>query len=125
MRLLLDTQVVYLWTVADAALPQRVAAALSDARNHASISAASFWELAIKRAKGKLAWPPDGFDVLLDSSFGSLPITPRHAIAAGQLPPHHADPFDRILVAQAIAEDLTLVGGDPIFRSYGLSVLWD
>jgi PIN domain nuclease of toxin-antitoxin system len=125
MRLLLDTQVVYLWTVDDAALPRSVTAALGDARNHASISAASFWEIAIKQATGKLDWPSDGFDVLLDSSFGTLPITPRHAIAAGHLPPHHADPFDRVLVAQAAAEDLTLVAGDPIFRRYGLSVLWD
>ncbi|MGH2843995.1 MAG: type II toxin-antitoxin system VapC family toxin [Solirubrobacteraceae bacterium] len=71
-----------------------------------------------------LDWPPDGFEVLLDSSFTKLPITPRHTVAAGQLPPHHPDPFDRILVAQAAAEDLTIVGSDPMFGRYGISVFW-
>lgn len=125
MRLLLDTPVIYLWTVDDAALPARVVSTLSDARNHATISAASFWEIAIKHAKGKLDWPPDGFEVLLDSSFAKLPISPRHALAAGALPAHHADPFDRALIAQAIAENLTIVGGDPVFDRYGVPVLWD
>jgi PIN domain nuclease of toxin-antitoxin system len=86
MRLLLDTQVVYLWSVDDAALLSRVIAALSDGRNHATISSASFWEIAIKRAKGKLDRPRDGFEILLDSSFATLPITPRHAVSAGQSP---------------------------------------
>lgn len=125
MRLILDTQVLYLWTVDDAALPPRVTSALADGRNHAAISAASYWEIAIKQAKGKLDWPQDGFETLLDSSFRTLPITPRHAITAAQLPQHHADPFDRILIAQAAAEDLIIVGGDPIFARYGASVLWD
>jgi PIN domain nuclease of toxin-antitoxin system len=124
MRLLLDTQVMYLWTVDDAALPSRVITALSDSRNHVCLSAASFWEIGIKQAKGKLEWPEEGFEALLDSSFEKLPITPLHAIAAGRLPPHHADPFDRVLIAQATTEDMMLVGGDPIFARYGLSVLW-
>jgi len=99
--------------------------ALSDSRNQASISAASFWEIAIKHTRGKLDWPHDGFQLLLDSEFGKLSISPQHATAAGQLPAHHADPFDRILVAQATAEAMTLVGSDPIFDRYGLDVLWN
>jgi PIN domain nuclease of toxin-antitoxin system len=125
VRLLLDTQVIYLWAIDDAALPPRVITALSDSRNQATISAASFWEIAIKRAKGKLDWPPDGFQILLDSEFRKLPISTQHAIAAGQLPSHHADPFDRILVAQATAEAMTLIGSDAIFGRYGLDVLWN
>lgn len=124
MRLLLDTQVIYLWTVADTDLPARVVAALTDTRNHVAISAASFWEIAIKHAKGNLDWPPDAFDTLLESSFRMLPISPQHAIAAGRLPAHHADPFDRVLVAQAQTEDMTLVGADAIFSRYGVDVMW-
>jgi PIN domain nuclease of toxin-antitoxin system len=124
VRLLLDTQVIYLWTVDDAALPPRVVRALSDSRNHLSISAASFWEIAIKQAKGKLEWPADGFQALLDSDFRKLAISPIHVIAVGQLPPHHADPFDRMLIAQAKAEAMTLVGGDAVFEYYDLDVLW-
>ena len=108
MRLLLDTQVIYLWAIDDAALPPRVITALSDSRNQASISAASFWEIAIKHAKGKLDWPPDGFQILLDSEFRKLPISPQHAIAAGQLPTHHADRFDRIADGRRIAGQQSL-----------------
>jgi PIN domain nuclease of toxin-antitoxin system len=125
VRLLLDTQAIYLWTVSDTMLPPRVIAALSDTRNHAAISAASFWEIAIKHAKGKLPWPADGFQTLLDSSFRKLPISPAHAVSAGRLPAHHADPFDRILVAQAETEQMTLVGADPVFSRYGIEVLWN
>ena len=124
MRLLLDTQVIYLWMTDDAALPPRAIAALSDSRNQTSVSAASFWEIAIKHAKGKLDWPTDGFQTLLDSEFRKLPISPAHAIAAGRLPAHHTDPFDRLLVAQATAEAMTLIGSDPMFGRYGIDVLW-
>jgi PIN domain nuclease of toxin-antitoxin system len=125
VRLLLDTQAIYLWTVDDSALPRRVVAALSDSRNHACISAASFWEVAIKHAKGKLEWPADGFEALLDSDFRKLPISPAHAIAAGGLPAHHSDPFDRVLIAQATLEEMTLVGSDPVFERYGVDLLWE
>ena len=124
MRLLLDTRVIYLWMTDDAALPPRAIAALSDSRNQASVSAVSFWEIAVKQAKGKLEWPADGFQTLLDSEFRKLPISPAHAIAAGRLPAHHADPFDRLLVAQASAEAMTLIGSDPMFGHYGIDVLW-
>jgi prevent-host-death family protein len=79
---------------------------------------------AIKRAKGKLEWPNDGFQTLLESSFRTLAISPQHAVAAGQLRPHHADPFDRILIAQAEIEGLTVVGSDPAFAGYGIDVIW-
>ena len=125
MRLLLDTQVIYLWLVSETELPPRVIAAVADSRNHVAISAASFWEIAIKHAKGKLAWPPEGFQTLLESSFRKLHISPEHAIAAGRLPPHHADPFDRVLVAQAAIENMTLVAADPIFDQYGIAILWN
>lgn len=124
MRLLLDTQAVYLWVLDDPRLPGGVAAVLDDERNQIAVSAASFWEISIKHSKGKLDWPPDGFEQLLDSRFVKLGITPQHAVAAGQLPFHHGDPFDRVLIAQARAEAMTLVGGDPVFRRYDVDVFW-
>lgn len=124
MRLLLDTQVVFLWMVHSDGLPERVAAAIADVRHHKAISAASFWELAIKQAKGKLDWPPEGFDLLQQSAFQKLAITPQHGLVAGQLPPHHSDPFDRVLVAQAQTEGMTLVGSDSVFSAYDVDRLW-
>jgi PIN domain nuclease of toxin-antitoxin system len=125
VRLLLDTQVAYLWTIDDSGLPTPVTTALVNPRNHVCISAASFWEISIKHAKGKLNWPTEGFDALLDSDFRKLPISPEHAVAAGRLPLHHADPFDRVLIAQAVVEELTLVGSDPVFERYGVERLWE
>lgn len=124
MELLLDTQAIYLWTIDSATLPPRAASALADGRNRVALSAASFWELSIKQASGRLQLPDEAFAELLDSSFEQLHVTPRHAIAAGRLPLYHRDPFDRMLVAQAQAENLTLVGSDPIFARYGLTTLW-
>ena len=125
MRLLLDTQAIYLWTIDDAALPPRTIAALSDSRNQATISAASFWEIAIKqrerqaRLASRRVPGPAGLGV--QEASRSLR---RTRSPPGRLPAHHADPFDRILVAQATAEAMTLVGSDPIFGRYGIDVLW-
>ncbi len=106
-------------------LPDRALAAIRDRRNHLTVSAASFWELAIKQAKGKLDLPPDAFDDLRNGPFRLLSITPDHAVAAARLPPHHGDPFDRLLIAQARAEGLTLVGSDGVFVEYDVGLLWD
>lgn len=124
MRLLLDTQAVYLWLTAPDQLPSRADAAITDARNHVVVSAVSFWELGIKEAKGRLVLPPDLFETLLTSELQLLDLAPEHAIAAGRLPPHHGDPFDRALIAQARLEGLTLVGGDAVFAEYEVDTLW-
>ncbi|MBO0767237.1 MAG: type II toxin-antitoxin system VapC family toxin [Solirubrobacterales bacterium] len=125
MQLLLDTQAAYLWTVNSSALPESARTAIEDVRNRVTLSAASFWEISIKRAKGKLDWPEDGFEQLLQSRFIKLAVTPQHGVAAGALPSHHADPFDRVLIAQAQIEGLTLVGADPAFGLYEVDTLWD
>lgn len=84
---------------------------------------ASIWEVAIKQAIGKLPGPADLPERVRDSGFTPLPISSAHAATAGRLPPHHRDPFDRMLVAQAKCENLTLVTADAICLKYGISVL--
>jgi PIN domain nuclease of toxin-antitoxin system len=88
------------------------------------VSAASAWEIAIKQALGKLRLP-EPFAAGVDASaFARLPVEFEHAALAGSLPPHHADPFDRMLVAQAQLEDLTLVTHDRHFEPYGGDIIW-
>ena len=88
------------------------------------VSAASFWEAAIKRAKGRLAF--DGaalVGAVVESGLRQLPITAEHGLAAADLPRHHDDPFDRMLVAQALAEGLTLVSRDARLRAYEVPIV--
>lgn len=88
-----------------------------------SVSAATAWEIAIKQSIGKLEAPSDLEDQLELNRFQSLPITVAHTYAAGFLPRHHDDPFDRMLVAQAAAEGLTIVTRDPRIERYGIPTL--
>jgi PIN domain nuclease of toxin-antitoxin system len=123
VRLLLDTHAL-LWAVSDPdALTERARDAIRDGRNEVLVSAASVWEIAIKRAMGKLTAPDDLGQVLTAASFGPLPISLEHASLAGSLPPHHRDPFDRLLIAQARLESLTIVTRDARFASYGVQLL--
>ena len=122
MRLLLDTHIV-LWAMADDA---RLPRALRDAVAGAEalfISAATVWEVAIKSGLGKLDVPADLFDRAQAAGAQPLPITWAHARAVANLPPHHADPFDRLLIAQARAEGLTLVSVDRQFGAYDVALL--
>lgn len=123
MKLLLDTHVL-LWSLGDVAmLAEPTRAAITDVRNEVFVSAASAWEIAIKRALGKLVAPEDLEAAIVQTGFRPLPITLAHARAAGALPAHHADPFDRMLVAQARSEDLTLVSSDRLLRQYPVAFL--
>lgn len=92
--------------------------------HHVLVSAATVWEIAIKRALGRLAFPLERLDeTMRRMGFEPLPIQPSHAIAAGGLPRHHDDPFDRMLVAQARLEGLVLVSEDKVIARYGVRVL--
>ena len=122
MQLLLDTHVFLWWRMADASLKSEARRAISGA-DQVYVSAASAWEVAIKVALGKLRIPEEFATAVAASKFEELPITFRHATLAGGLPPHHADPFDRMLVAQAMSEGLTLVTHDTAFLAYGLPVI--
>lgn len=123
MRLLLDTH-VFLWACIE---PERLSAseqdAIGDPRNDVFVSAASAWEIAIKRALGRLSFPAERFDEFADAmGFRLLPITSSHGIAAGGLPPHHGNPFDRMLIAQAKAEGLAVVTNDGRFPQYDVAL---
>lgn len=87
------------------------------------VSPASLWEASIKHAKGRLQKPPDLSRWVRNEGFEELPIRLEHGDLAGALPPHHADPFDRILIAQAQVEGLTIVTRDPAFAAYGIPLL--
>ena len=123
MRLLLDTHTL-LWTLGEPArLASQARDAIEDERNEVFVSAVSAWEIAIKRALGKLVAPDDLEAKVLSQGFSPLHITFHHADLAGALPRHHADPFDRMLVAQAEAEGLTLVTRDATMPVYGVRTL--
>lgn len=122
MKLLLDTHIL-LWALAD---DPRLAPGRRQALEQAErlyVSAASIWEIAIKRALGKLLIQGDPAQVARDAGCLELPITWAHAKTAGALPAHHADPFDRMLIAQAQAEGLTLITADRAFAAYGVAVI--
>jgi PIN domain nuclease of toxin-antitoxin system len=122
--LLLDTHAL-LWSVGDTDRLSSVAReVLRAGAVPAYVSAASIWEIAIKRASGKLKAPNDLLDRVKEARFMELGITFTHALLAGALPPHHRDPFDRMLVAQAQSEGLTLVTNDPRIAAYDVPVLW-
>ena len=123
MRLLLDTHVL-LWALSEPEqLDMDARAAVVDRRNEVFVSAASGWEIALKRALGKLRAPPELESVLLSEGFEPLAVTFRHAEEAGELPVHHRDPFDRMLVAQARIEGLVLVTRDAHIPLYQVPTL--
>ena len=124
MNLLLDTHVLLWWLADDAGLEHETRSAIEDASNIIHVSAASAWEISIKKALGKLDAPDDLQAALIASQFQPLPISILHATRDGQLPRHHDDPFDRMLIAQAQAEQLTLVTHDTMFRSYEVPIVW-
>ncbi|MEM8628325.1 MAG: type II toxin-antitoxin system VapC family toxin [Pseudomonadota bacterium] len=123
MRVLLDTHVL-LWALGnDPRLKAQHRDLLSSEAHDVFVSAATLWEIAIKRALGKLTAPEDLQDVLLAAGCRPLPITWAHAEAAGALPPKHADPFDRLLVAQARVESLTLATADASIVAYDVETV--
>ncbi len=123
MRVLLDTHVLLWWLADDPSLPPTARAAIADAQTTVLVSAASVWEILIKQAAGRLHAPDDLLEALEQSDFETLPISADHALAAGRLAPHHADPFDRMLIAQAGAERLTIIAVDRRFDEYNVELL--
>ena len=124
MRLLLDTHAFILWVSEGPNLGRRAHAAIHDTTNEILLSIASLWETTIKRANGKLDFPVDFETSINDEGFRILPITYRHLRALETLPRLHRDPFDRMIIAQAIADDLTLATRDARLSAYGVATLW-
>jgi len=122
VKLLLDTHVLLWWLADSSQLSAKGRSAIVQA-SACYVSAASAWEIAIKKALGKLAAPDDLVEALETNRFEPLSISVAHALAAGVLPRHHEDPFDRLLLAQAQVEDLTLLTHDARLRRYGVPLL--
>lgn len=127
MNLLLDTQALLWWKAGNRKLGRRARRAIETGAGTVRVSAASAWEIAIKTRTGRLTlaepldtWLPDQLE---RDGFLMLNVTVPHAVAVAFLPDHHHDPFDRLLVAQARAEGLTLVTSDAVFDAYGVPVL--
>ncbi len=128
MNLLLDTHALLWFLTNDPGLSAVARSAVEDERNRSFVSAASLWEIAIKVALGKLTLPapyarifPEQLEL---NGLPLLPITPGHCATLLTLPFHHRDPFDRMLLAQARAESLTVVSDDSQFGAYGQPLLW-
>lgn len=128
MRLLVDTHVFLWWVEGDRALPVKARAALADRDNECLISLASVWELAIKAGLGKLklALPVQRYVVeqVAANGFRMLAIQMAHVGRVESLAAHHGDPFDRLLIAQALEERIPVVTADPVFRDYGVKRIW-
>lgn len=123
MILLLDDHTILWWLADDPALDPLARSAIADPMNDVLVSAASVWEIEIKRALGKLDAPAGLVSSLEEAGFDVLPITGQDAERAGSLPAHHRDPFDRMLVAQADRLGAIVVSRDPSFLAYGTDVL--
>ena len=125
---MLDTHAFLWWIEGNRRLPARVRRAIGDDRNTKFVSAASAWEITTKYRIGKLPeaseLAPNVADAIADEGFEELPISVQEGARAGALPELHRDPFDRILIAQAILNDLTLVSGEGLFDQYGVQRYW-
>ena len=128
MRALLDTNTFLWWNLDDAALSDMARTVIGDGRNEIFLSAASTWEIAIKAAKGRLELPdpPEKYvaERLSLHRFSALPIEISHTLRVYDLPQIHADPFDRLLVAQSQLEGLPILTADAEIRRYQVDVIW-
>jgi PIN domain nuclease of toxin-antitoxin system len=124
VKLLLDTHAALWWLADDDRIGEEIIRHLTDDTNQVLISAVVVWEVAIKRSLGKLEAPEDLAPTLLSAGAQPLPVTLEHAAAVEQLPWHHRDPFDRLLVAQALTEDAAIVSRDEPLSEYGVAIVW-
>lgn len=120
---MLDTHVALWVFAAPETLHASLRRALEDPRNSVAVSSVSVWEVEIKRALGKLTAPAGFGTTCIERGFDALPINFEHAELAAGLPQHHGDPFDRMLIAQAIVEDFELVSNDEVFEQYDVRLV--
>jgi len=128
MRLLLDTHTFLWFVLGDRRLSAKAKAAIEDPSNEKLLSPASYWEIAIKISLGKytLSKPYEEFmeKGIGENGFGVLSIEPKHTAVLTTLPFHHRDPFDRLIIAQAVVEEVAVVSGDTAFDAYPITRLW-
>jgi PIN domain nuclease of toxin-antitoxin system len=123
-RLLVDTHALLWWLTDDPDLSATAREALAEPANDVLVSTASVWEIAIKRARGKLTAPDDLPARIEAEGFGWLAVKAEHAWRVRDLPPHHRDPFDRLLVAQCLVEQMPIVSWDSCFGAYDVDARW-
>jgi len=128
VRLLLDTHAFLWFLLDDPKLSAKADALISDPNNDIEVSPASYWEIAIKISLNKYSLP-EPYQVFMEREIASndfriLPIEPKHTSALTNMPFHHRDPFDRLIIAQAMVENIAVVSGDPAFDSYSVVRLW-
>jgi PIN domain nuclease of toxin-antitoxin system len=124
LKLLLDTHTALWFLAGDERLSETAKRHLIDDSNLALLSAVVVLEIAIKRSLGKLSLPEDYLDLLLSAGAQALPLSVAHAAAVETLPWHHRDPFDRMLIAQALLEGAAVVTRDEAMRPYGVALIW-
>ena len=124
MRLLVDSHAFLWWSEASPHLSRAARTAIADPANEVMISVAALWELTIKVSSGKLNLPEDLEMMVISHQFSVLPITFRHLRHLAILPRRHRDPFDRMMVAQALAEGIPIATSDRVFASYGVQIVW-
>jgi len=128
MRILLDTHVFLWWITDDQRLSHKARQIIGDGCNDLFLSAASGWEMAIKAGLGRLDLPAAMEEFVAEhltvNAIRALPVQMNHVLRVSDLPHHHRDPFDRLLVAQAIAEDLPIMTADPLIARYPVTVIW-
>ena len=124
MKVLLDTHILLWWLADDRRLSKMARTVIADPANELFVSVVSLWELVIKTASGKLKVSlAEVSAVLKEGDYSVLPVHERHVLSLAGLPPHHADPFDRMLMAQALADSLRLLTQDRVLARYGAPVL--
>jgi PIN domain nuclease of toxin-antitoxin system len=124
LKLLLDTHAALWFLSGDERLSESARRHLTDETNRVLLSAAVVWEIAIKSSLGKLAVPEQYLSLLLDAGVQPLAVSVAHAAGVEHLPPHHRDPFDRMLVSQVSIEGGALVSRDEALRPYGVTLIW-
>jgi PIN domain nuclease of toxin-antitoxin system len=128
MRAILDTHAFLWWNMDDPQISLTARQFIADGSNEIFLSAASAWEIAIKCARGRLVLPADPpayvADRMASQHFQPLPVQVSHALHVYSLPDVHADPFDRLLIAQSQLEDLPILTADPLFAQYEVDVIW-
>lgn len=124
MRLLIDSHAFLWWRVNSPALSRVARDTIADPANEVLISIAALWELTIKESSGKLTLPADLETIVAEEGFAVLSIAFFHLRRFGTLPRLHRDPFDRMMIAQALAEGIPIATGDRIFAGYGVQIVW-